>query len=44
MSVELREEKAGKESVPMAEVRIRPVVTLEGKQIDFAFMLPLVRT
>lgn len=44
VSVELREEKAGKESVPMAEVRIRPVVTLEGKQIDFAFMLPLVRT
>ncbi len=41
VTVEVREVKVDGESVPMAEVRIKPAITLETKAIDFGFMLPL---
>lgn len=41
VSVTVREQLIDGEQVPMAEVRIKPAITLESKAIDFGFMLPL---
>jgi type VI secretion system protein ImpC len=41
VEVEVREESVEGEPVPMAEVKVRPAITLEGKPIDFQFVLPL---
>ncbi len=41
VAVAVREERVDGGSVPMADVRIKPAITLEGKAIDFGFMLPL---
>jgi len=42
VSVELREVEAeGRKLVPMAEIKLTPKITLEGKPAEFGFMLPL---
>jgi len=39
--VEVREETVGERTVALADVSVRPKITLEGKSPEFAFVLPL---
>lgn len=41
VTVEAREEKVGDRVRPLAAVKVKPQVTLEGKAVDFEFWLPM---